>query len=56
MPVHLYGKLADMPAIMAVAKEYGLLVLEDSAQAHGASINGVKAGNWETLAVLVLSG
>lgn len=46
LPVHLYGKLADMPAIMAVAKEYGLLVLEDSAQAHGASINGVKAGNW----------
>lgn len=46
LPVHLYGKLADMPAIIAVAKEYGLLVLEDSAQAHGASINGVKAGNW----------
>ncbi|MBP59127.1 MULTISPECIES: DegT/DnrJ/EryC1/StrS family aminotransferase [Idiomarina] len=46
LPVHLYGKLVDMPAIMAVAKEYGLLVLEDSAQAHGASINGVKAGNW----------
>ncbi len=46
LPVHLYGKLADMPAIMAIAKEYGLLVLEDSAQAHGASVNGTKAGNW----------
>lgn len=46
LPVHLYGRLADMPAIMSIAKEYGLLVLEDSAQAHGASINGVKAGSW----------
>lgn len=46
LPVHLYGQLADMPVLMALAKEHGLLVLEDSAQAHGASINGKKAGNW----------
>lgn len=46
LPVHLYGQLADMPAIMNIAKQYNLLVLEDSAQAHGASINGKKAGNW----------
>ena len=46
LPVHLYGQLADMPAIMDIAKRHNLLVLEDSAQAHGASINDKKAGNW----------
>lgn len=46
LPVHLYGQLADMPAIMDIAKRHDLLVLEDSAQAHGASIDGKKAGNW----------
>lgn len=46
LPVHLYGQLSPMPEIMAIAKKYNLLVLEDSAQAHGAAINGRKAGNW----------
>ena len=46
LPVHLYGQLADMPAIMDIAKCHNLLVLEDSAQAHGASMNGKKSGNW----------
>lgn len=46
LPVHLYGQLADMPAIMDIAKRHNLLVLEDSAQAHGSSIDGKKAGNW----------
>lgn len=46
LPVHLYGQMADMPAIMDIAKRHKLLVLEDSAQSHGASINGIKAGNW----------
>lgn len=46
LPVHLYGQMADMPAIMDIAKLHNLLVLEDSAQAHGASIDGIKAGNW----------
>ncbi|WP_286220283.1 DegT/DnrJ/EryC1/StrS family aminotransferase [Marinobacter apostichopi] len=44
--VHLYGRLAPMSDIMALAKAHDLLVLEDSAQAHGAGINGKKAGNW----------
>nr|AXY99957.1 qdtB [Proteus penneri] len=46
LPVHLYGQISPMPEIMAIAKEYNLLVLEDCAQAHGASINGKKAGSW----------
>lgn len=46
MAVHLYGQLAPMEEINAIAKEHDLLVLEDSAQAHSASINGKKAGNW----------
>ncbi|AWT48949.1 aminotransferase [Psychrobacter sp. YP14] len=46
LPVHLYGQLADMPNIMALAKQHNLLVLEDAAQAHGASLNGTKAGNF----------
>ncbi len=46
LPVHLYGCLADMPKIIAIADKYNLLVLEDSAQAHGAQMDGRKAGNW----------
>lgn len=46
LPVHLYGQQADMPALMDIAERHKLLVLEDAAQAHGASLNGRKAGNW----------
>jgi dTDP-4-amino-4,6-dideoxygalactose transaminase len=46
LAVHLYGHLANMPALMALAKQHDILVLEDSAQSHGAQINGVKAGAW----------
>jgi len=46
LPVHLYGQLAVMPEIMEIAKQYNLLVLEDSAQSHGAQLENKKAGNW----------
>ncbi|HGY1052281.1 TPA: DegT/DnrJ/EryC1/StrS family aminotransferase [Aeromonas salmonicida subsp. pectinolytica] len=46
LPVHLYGQLCPMPEIMTLAKKHNLLVLEDCAQAHGAEINGQRAGNW----------
>lgn len=46
LAVHLYGQLAEMPSLCTLAKKYNLLVLEDSAQAHGASIDGRKAGTW----------
>ena len=40
IPVHLHGHPANMPAIMEIASEYGLFVLEDCAQAHSAKVNG----------------
>lgn len=46
LAVHLYGQLAPMQDIMALAETHGLLVLEDSAQAHGAEIDNKKAGSW----------
>lgn len=44
MPVHLYGQPAAMLAINAIAARHGLRVIEDAAQAHGASIAGRRAG------------
>ena len=46
LAVHLYGQLAPIRDIMGLANAHNLLVLEDSAQAHGAEIDGKKAGNW----------
>lgn len=46
IPVHLFGNPAPMQEIMKIGKEYGLLVIEDAAQAHGASINKVPVGTF----------
>lgn len=46
MPVHLYGQMCDMPALMKLAAERKLHVLEDACQAHGAALRGKRAGAW----------
>lgn len=46
MPVHLYGQLCEMTTINEIAKKHHLLIVEDAAQAHGATGNGTKAGNF----------
>lgn len=46
IPVHLYGQACDMDPIMKVAKKYGLKVIEDCAQAHGATYKGKMIGTF----------
>ena len=46
IPVHLYGLAAEMDEIMAIARKYKLLVVEDCAQAHGATYKGRKTGTF----------
>lgn len=44
--VHLYGQMVNMPEILEIADLHKLVVIEDCAQAHGASLNGTRAGCW----------
>jgi len=44
LPVHLYGRMADMQAFRQLADDYGLLLIDDAAQAHGARWNGKPPG------------
>lgn len=46
VPVHLYGQMADMDAIMKLAELYGLMVIEDACQAHGAEYFSTKRNRW----------
>lgn len=46
IPVHLFGQIADMDAIMYIAKKHDLMVIEDACQAMGAEYKGMKAGSF----------
>jgi dTDP-4-amino-4,6-dideoxygalactose transaminase len=46
MPVHLYGQIADMQGIAALAESRGLAIVEDAAQSHGSKQNGRSAGSF----------
>ncbi|HEX7080826.1 MAG TPA: DegT/DnrJ/EryC1/StrS family aminotransferase [Gammaproteobacteria bacterium] len=50
IPVHLHGLMAEMDPILAVAREHGLVVIEDACQAHGAEYRGRRAGSFGDLA------
>src|SRR5207237_8083586 len=50
IPVHLYGHPSNMPAVLELANRFGLLVIEDCAQSHGALLQKKKMGTWGHMA------
>ena len=46
IPVHLYGQVCDMDSIISLAKQYGLKIIEDCAEAHGSMFKGNKVGSF----------
>ncbi len=55
-PMHSWGMPCEMDKICTFAKEHGLLVLEDAAHAHGASMQGKKMGSWGDMAIFSFQG
>lgn len=51
VPVHLYGYVADIPAIMELCRKHNLICIEDAAQAIGSELDGVKAGAFGDMAI-----
>ncbi|MGO9444868.1 MAG: DegT/DnrJ/EryC1/StrS family aminotransferase [Thiobacillaceae bacterium] len=56
IPVHLYGHPANMPAIINIARDHNLYVIEDAAEAHGASIKDVRVGGFGDCGVFSFYG
>jgi dTDP-4-amino-4,6-dideoxygalactose transaminase len=56
IPVHLYGMPANMPAIMAIAKEFDIPVIEDAAEALGSTLNGKACGTFGDIGILSFNG
>lgn len=50
MPVHIFGKMCDMDSIKFLAEKYNLYIIEDAAEAHGATYRGKKAGSFSDMA------
>lgn len=50
MPVHIFGKMCDMTAIKNLADKYNLFIIEDAAEAHGATYHGKKSGSFSDIA------
>lgn len=56
IPVHLYGHPANMPRISEIGRQFGLKVIEDAAEAHGASIQGQRVGGFGDVATFSFYG
>jgi dTDP-4-amino-4,6-dideoxygalactose transaminase len=56
IPVHLYGMPARMNEILAIAKKYGIPIIEDAAEALGSSINNIKCGTFGEMGILSFNG
>lgn len=56
VPVHLYGMVCDMPAVMDLARAHGLFVIEDTAEALGSTLRGKAAGTFGDVGTLSFFG